>query len=111
MSRVLAIVTEPLSGSEPIAELRRGPGGDGAEVRLVVPAVEETAFRHLMGDVDEPAHHAQEVLAASLATLRRQGFKATGTVGDSDPVLAAQDALREQPADEVLIFEHGGKHT
>lgn len=108
MSRVLAIVTEPLSGSEPIDELRHGTGGDGAEVRLVVPAVEENAFRHLMGDVDEPAHHAEEVLAASLATLRRQGIHASGAVGDPDPVLAAQDALRQQPADEVLIFEHGG---
>lgn len=111
MSRVLAIVTEPLSGSEPIEELRQGAGGDGAEVRLVVPAVEETAFRHLMGDVDGPAHHAEEVLAASLATLHRRGIAASGTVGDSDPVLAAQDALREQPADEVLIFEHGGNRT
>jgi hypothetical protein len=111
MTRLLAIVTEPLSGREPVEELRRGAGGDGGEVRLVVPAVEETAFRHLMGDVDGPAHHAEEVLAASLATLRRQGISASGAVGDSDPVLAAQDALREQPADEVLIFEHGGKQT
>lgn len=110
MSRLLAIVTEPLNGSEPIAELRRG-AADGDEVRLVVPAVEESAFRHLMGDVDEPAHHAEEVLATSLATLRRQGIDASGEVGDPDPVLAAQDALREQPADEVLIFEHGGKRT
>lgn len=110
MARLLAIVTEPLAGAEPIEELRRG-AGDGAEVRLVVPAVEETAFRHLMGDVDEPAHHAEEVLAASLSTLRRQGIEASGCVGDSDPVLAAQDALREQPADEVLIFEHGGSKT
>lgn len=107
--RVLAIVTEPLSGSEPIEELRRG--ADGAQVRVVVPAVEETAFRHLMGDVDEPTHRAEEVLTASLATLRRQGIEASGSVGDSDPVLAAQDALREQPADEVLIFEHGGKQA
>ncbi len=110
-ARLLAIVTEPLQGSEPIAELRHGAGGNGAEVRLVVPAVEETAFRHLMGDVDEPAHHAEEVLAASLATLRRQGISASGAVGDADPVLAAQDALRQEPADEVLIFEHGGNRA
>lgn len=111
MSRVLAIVTEPLNGKEPIDELRRGVGGDGAEVHLVVPAVEENAFRHLMGDVDGPAHHAEEVLAASLATLRQQGISASGAVGDPDPVLAAQDALRQGQADEVLIFEHGGSHT
>lgn len=106
--RLLAIVTDPLEGREPVEELRRGGNGAGLEVRLVVPAVEKSAFRHLMGDVDGPAHRAEDVLAASLATLRRQGIRASGEVGDPDPVLAAQDALRQAPADEVLIFEHGG---
>jgi hypothetical protein len=110
-SRLLAIVTDPLEGREPIEELRRDVNGDGVEVRLVVPAVPETAFRDLMGDVDEPARHAHDVLDASLATLRRQGIAASGEVGDSDPVLAAQDALRKAPADEVLIFEHGGERA
>lgn len=109
--RLLAIVTDPLEGREPIEELRREANGDGIEVRLVVPAVPETAFRDLMGDIDEPAKHAHDVLDASLATLRRQGIAASGEVGDSDPVLAAQDALRQAPADEVLIFEHGGENT
>jgi len=107
MTRLLAIVTDPLEGREPIDEFRRVADG-AAEVRLVVPAVAESRFRDLMGDVDEPAHHAEEILAASLATLRREGIRASGEVGDADPVLAAQDALREGPADEVLIFEHGG---
>lgn len=110
-SQLLAIVTDPLEGREPIEELRRDANGDGVEVRVVVPAVAETAFRDLMGDVDEPAQHAHDVLAVSLANLRRQGISASGEVGDSDPVLAAQDALREAPADEVLIFEHGGEQT
>jgi hypothetical protein len=107
-SRLLAILTDPLDGREPIEELRRGADGDGVEVRLVVPAVQESRFRDLMGDVDEPAHHAEEVLASSLAMLRREGIHASGEVGDSDPLLAAHDALRKAPADEVLIFEHGG---
>jgi hypothetical protein len=110
-SQLLAIVTDPIEGREPIEELRRDANGDGIEVRVVVPAVPETAFRDLMGDIDEPAQHAHDVLAVSLANLRRQGIPASGEVGDSDPVLAAQDALREAPADEILIFEHGGEQT
>jgi len=105
-SRLLAIVTDPLNGHEPIDELCRDDA-DGVEVRVIVPKVPETRFRDLMGDVDEPAHHAEDVLDASLRALRRAGILASGQVGDSDPVLAAQDALREAPADEVLIFEHG----
>jgi len=112
MTRLLAIVTDPLEGREPIEQIRRVTNGNGVdEVRLVVPKVPETRFRDLMGDVDEPAHHAEEVLAASLAALRREGITATGDVGDSDPVLAAEDALREGPVDEILIFEHGGDST
>lgn len=108
-ARLLALLTDPLEGREPIEQLRRAGNGDGLEVRLVVPKVPETAFRDLMGDVDEPARRAEDVLTASLATLRRQGIEASGEVGDSDPVLAAQDALRKAPADEVIIFEHGGE--
>jgi hypothetical protein len=44
-------------------------------------------------------------VTASVTALREHGVAASGEVGDADPVLAAQDALREGPADEVLIFE------
>jgi len=104
--RLLAIVTDSLEGSEPLAELSRHGNGSGVEVRIIVPAVEATAFRHTMGDVDEPRQQAEERLRAALETLRREGIRAEGGVGDPDPIQAAQDALLEAPADEVLIFEH-----
>jgi hypothetical protein len=103
--RLLAIVTEPLEGVEPIEEIRRHGNGDGVKLRLVVPAVEDSPFRHMLGDED-PAHRlAEKRLESSLAELGRHGVAAEGAVGDPDPVLAAQDALREEGADEVLIFE------
>lgn len=104
--RLLAIVTDTLVGSEPVEEIRRDANGGGAEVRVVVPAVEANAFRHTLGDIDEPTHQAEERLRVSLEALSRGGVNASGSVGDPDPVQAAQDALREAPADEVLIFEH-----
>jgi hypothetical protein len=104
--RLLAIVTDVLDGEEPIDEIRRAGNGAGAEVRVVVPAVEATAFRHVLGDIDEPKREAEERLRAALESLRRHGVEASGEVGDPDPVQAAQDALLEAPADEVLIFEH-----
>ena len=103
--RLLAIVTDELDGTEPIEEIRRAGNGSGTEVRLVVPAVEATAFRHTLGDIDEPKREAEERLRAALESLRRNGVSATGEVGDPDPVQAAQDALLEAPADEVVIFE------
>jgi hypothetical protein len=104
--RLLAIVTDTLEGSEPLKEFSRHGNGDGVEVRVIVPTVEATAFRHTLGDVDEPRHQAEERLEAVLEALRRDGIRASGGVGDPDPIQAAQDALLEAPADEILIFEH-----
>jgi hypothetical protein len=103
--RLLAIVTDRLDGPEPIDEIRRAGNGADAEVRVVVPAVEATSFRHTLGDIDEPMQEADERLRAALDSLGRNGIEASGGVGDPDPVQAAQDALLEAPADEVLIFE------
>jgi hypothetical protein len=103
--RLLAIVTDALEGSEPIEEIRRHANGSGVEVRVVVPAVEATAFRHTMGDIDEAKREAEERLRAALKRLHGSGVEASGEVGDPDPVQAAQDALLKEPADEVLIFE------
>ncbi len=103
--RLLAIVTDALDGPEPIDEIRRAGNGEGTEIRVVVPAVEASSFQHTLGDIDKPKRQAEERLRAALDSLRRNGVAATGEVGDPDPVQAAQDALLETPADEVLIFE------
>jgi hypothetical protein len=103
--RLLAIVTDALDGPEPIEEIRRAGNGAGTEVRVVVPAIEATSFRHTLGDIDEPKREAEERLRAALDSLSRGGVNASGGVGDPDPVQAAQDALLEAPADEVVIFE------
>lgn len=104
--RLLAIVPGGIHGEEPIDEIRRSGDGEGFELRVVVPAVEANAFRHTMGDIDEPKAEAEQRLGEVLAELRSRGIEAAGEVGDPDPVQAAQDALLKAPADEVLIFEH-----
>jgi len=103
--RLLAIVTDALDGPEPIEEIRRAGDGNGTEIRVIVPAVEATSFRHTLGDIDEPKREAEERLREALDSLSRSGISATGGVGDPDPVQAAQDALLEAPADEIVIFE------
>jgi len=103
--RVLVIVPDALEAGEEIEEVRRAADDAGTELHVVVPAVEATAFRHTMGDVDEPKQEAEERLRASIASLRDSGIKASGEVGDPDPIQAAQDALLKGSADEVLIFE------
>ena len=109
--RVLVIVPDTLEAGEEVDEVRRVADGAGTALHVVVPAVEATAFRHTMGDVDEPTREAEQRLRASLDSLRRSGIEASGEVGDPDPVQAAQDALLRAPADEVLIFEHEARQA
>jgi hypothetical protein len=106
VTRLLAVVTDTVEGRDEIDALT-GHGTD-VDVRIVLPAVEENQLHHALGDVDGPVRDASERLQVSLEELHRNGVAASGTVGDPDPVLAAQDALREAPADEVVIFERTG---
>jgi hypothetical protein len=107
--RLLAIVTDDPIGPEPLREIRpAAPHGQGDEIhlRVVVPAVEASAFRHTLGDIDEPKREAEARLGRVLEELRANGIEAAGEVGDPDPIQAAQDALLKAPTDEIVIFEH-----
>jgi hypothetical protein len=106
MRQLLAIVTDDLVGEEPLREIRRAGAGEEVELRVVAPAVEANAFRHTMGDVDQPRRDAEARVERVLAELRANGIDAAGAVGDPDPIQAAQDALLQRPVDEILIFEH-----
>jgi hypothetical protein len=105
---LIAIVTPAFGSRESVEALKREAAeGDGAEVRLVAPAVEINPLHHTLGDVDHPRVEAQKRLEEALAAAKAGGVPiATAKVGDPDPVQAAQDALLEKRADEVLIFAH-----
>jgi hypothetical protein len=42
----------------------------------------------------------------SVERLTEEGVDATGDTGESDPVLALQDALATYPADRIVLFTH-----
>ena len=105
MTRLLAIVTDTVEGPESIEALTGREEPIGSRSGSSCRRSRRRQFRHALGDVDEPAREAGERLETSLEELRRSGISASGAVGDPDPVLAAKDALREEPADEVVIFE------
>lgn len=112
--RLLAIVTEDPLGPEPLREIRAGGGpeqGEDVDLRVIVPAVEANAFRHTLGDIDEPRQEAEARLRRVLGELRANGIEAVGEVGDPDPIQAAQDALLKAPSDEIMIFEHDRAHA
>ncbi len=104
---MLVIATDELVGDELIGALRSHvPPADGTELMVVSPAVEKTAFHHALGDVDAATRQAEQRLEVSLEAMTDAGLPALGEVGDSDPLVAAEDALREFDADEVLVVAH-----
>jgi hypothetical protein len=101
--RLLVLADEPVDAARVRAAL---PGVDlaGAVVLVVGPLVSESRVAFWMSDTDEAAAEARETEERSVQSLRSAGVKAAGEVGDSDPLLALQDALATFDADLVLLL-------
>jgi nucleotide-binding universal stress UspA family protein len=76
-----------------------------AEVLVVAPAL-NTRLRHWMSDSDRARQAAQARLAGCVSRLQDAGVRATGQVGDADPMRAIEDAMRVFEADEIVIGTH-----
>ena len=78
--------------------------GRPLEVLVVVPAL-GSRLSHWTGD-DQARHDAEGNLERTVAALAAAGVTARGEVGSDDPIQAADDALREFPADEIIFATH-----
>jgi hypothetical protein len=57
-----------------------------------------------MSDSDEAIEEAESTAQQTAAALRERGASARAQTGESEPLLALQDALATFPADRVLVF-------
>jgi hypothetical protein len=103
--RVLVIANETVGARGLLNEIGRRSTG-ASEIRVIAPALVNSRLKFALADVDEARVKARDRLEKSLAALRRLGLQATGEVGDADPNLAIEDALRTFPADDVIISTH-----
>lgn len=99
--KILAITAEPISGEA----LQSAVGSGDAEVLVVAPAL-NTKTRFWLSDPDPAIERAEEVAAETEERLEEDGVDAVGQTGESDPLLAIQDALATFPADEILLVTH-----
>ena len=104
--RVVILANEAIGDEGLVQEILRHTKGREAEVRIVAPALVASRLDLAAGDVDDDIEAARRRLEASIAALQRHGVKASGAVGEADPNLALEDALRLFPADEVIIVVH-----
>lgn len=105
--RILAIVSEPVSG-EALKKAVGSETAESAEVLVVAPAL-NSRLKFWIGDSDEAIGRAEEVQQETVERLEEEGVDASGDTGESDPLLAVQDALATFPADEIVLFTHSDR--
>jgi hypothetical protein len=105
--RVLVLANETVGGRALLEEIQNRVSGRDSEILVVVPALTSSPLEHWASDVDEALDEARERLDASLAAMEESGLVARGHVGDHhEPNASLEDALRDFPADEVVISTH-----
>lgn len=104
--RVLVVANETVEGEALLDEIRERCRGRRAEAFVITPALVASRTSHWASDVDEAIELARQRMELSLIALREAGVKARGETGDSDPMVAIEDALRAFPADEIVISTH-----
>jgi hypothetical protein len=101
--RLLVLATDPVDADDVRSAL---PDDDleGAEVLVVSPAVNESPVAFWVSDADEAIADAESAAEQTAEQLRESGARARATTGDSEPLMALQDALATYPADRVVVF-------
>jgi hypothetical protein len=104
--RILVIANETVGGAELLSEIQNRARGRETEIMVVVPAIEGSRLEHWTSDIDKAVEEARDRLSRSLAAIVSVGLHARGDVGDSEPNVAIEDALRDFAADELIISTH-----
>jgi hypothetical protein len=103
--RILVIANETVGGRALTDLIHERSEGVREEVLVVTPAL-NSPLRHWTSDEDDARAAAQDRLDASLDRLQTLGVQARGSVGDSDPLQAIEDALRTFGPDEIILSTH-----
>ena len=98
--RLLVVITTEVADGV-LRELVRSRAGDDAEMLVVAPASEISRLDWLTNAEDDARTEAASLAVKTAEAPPTEDVEAR--VGDSSPVKAIEDALREFPADEVLV--------
>ncbi|MDX6668596.1 MAG: hypothetical protein QOK04_1976 [Solirubrobacteraceae bacterium] len=102
--RVLLLTSEPVNAE--MLQTALGNGADDAEVLVVAPALNESPMAFWLSDSDDAIADAERVQEQTVERLEEGGVSAAGDTGESEPLLALQDALTTFEADRIVIFAH-----
>jgi hypothetical protein len=105
--RLLVVATVPVEAGL-LRDRVHEHAGDDAEVRIVAPASDLTPLQWLATDEDDAREEAAEIAEEAERAVESQAQVVGTEVGDADPVQAIEDALRQFPAEEVLVVTRPG---
>jgi hypothetical protein len=108
--KLLVLATDPVDADDLRGALD-GEAIEGAEVLVVSPAVNESAVAFWVSDADEAIRDAESTARQTADALKAAGARARATAGESDPLLALQDALTTFRADRVVVFARGDEEA
>jgi hypothetical protein len=101
MNRYL-VVSDLMVGSNQLKDfVRHRTGADAPTFYLVVPTIPDR--RHLAWDESEAHLIARRRLVNGLEWMREVDPDADGEIGDVDPILAIEDALRTTDYDAIVL--------
>src|SRR3954447_19048102 len=102
---LLVLAPEPVD-TDSLREALGDGDIDDARVLVVSPALNESPIAFWTSDSDDAIAEAQQAPDSSAEPLQSEGVRATGRTGESEPLLALQDALATFEADRILVFVH-----
>lgn len=103
--RVLVVANETVGGEELLGAIGELALTGTTEFRVVCPAL-NSRLKTWTSDEDPARAQAQARLDATLARLGEVGVLAQGEVGDADPLVAIEDAVRLFHPDEIVVSTH-----
>lgn len=103
--RVLVVANETIGQEELMSAIGTRALVEKTSFLVVCPAL-TTAVKAWANDEDPARVAAQERLDEMLARLASAGIDARGQVGDSDPLVAIEDAVHSFHPDEIVISTH-----
>jgi len=101
MNRYLVVSDLMVEAAQLKDFVRSRTGEDGSTFHLVVPTIPDR--RHLAWDENEAHLIARRRLANGLEWMRDVDPGVDGEVGDVDPILAIEDALRRMRYDAIVL--------
>jgi hypothetical protein len=100
--RILVVATAPVSGESLRARLR-SRAGEAVDVRVVAPAADLSPLDWLANAEDDARGISAERAGKVEKAVEPEAESVEAEVGDTDPMQAIEDALRQFPADELLL--------